>query len=179
MIHNSVLLVIAHEGFQHVEYQVPRDIIMRTGFTVKTASNKKGPAVAKDGSNATVDYTLDEVNIDHFHGIFFIGGPGALEALDDEHSYTIIRKAMAARLPLGAICIASRILANAGALRGKHATGWNGDSKLEELFGAQGAMYVRQNVVVDGNVITAVGPQAAEEFGNQIISMLQDNKGWG
>jgi protease I len=179
MIHNSVLLVIANEGFQHVEYQVPRDIIARTGFTVKTASNKKGPAVAKDGSNAIVDYTLDEVNIDNFHGIFFIGGPGTLDALDNELSYDIIRRAMHARLPLGAICIASHILANAGALHGKHATGWNGDGKLEELLTNHGAMYVRQNVVVDGNVITAVGPQAAEEFGNQIVSMLQDNKGWG
>lgn len=179
MRHSSVLLVIASEGFQNVEYQIPKDIITQAGFGVKTASNKKAPATAKDGSTTTVDYSLEEVNVDHFHGIFFIGGPGAMDCLDNDLSYTIINHAVQARLPIGAICIASRILAKAGVLKGKHATGWNGDSKLEEIFEEHNAVYIRQNVVVDGTIITAVGPQAAEEFGNQIVSMLQDNKGWG
>lgn len=179
MRHSSVLLVIASEGFQNVEYQIPKDIITQAGFLVKTASNKKNPATAKDGSTTTVDYSLEEVNVDHFHGIFFIGGPGAIDCLDNPTSYSIINLAVQARLPIGAICIASRILAKAGVLKGKHATGWNGDGKLEEIFEQYSAVYIRQNVVVDGTIITAVGPQAAEEFGNQIVSMLQDNKGWG
>lgn len=179
MIHNSVLFIVAHDGFQHIEYQIPKDIISRTGFTVKTASSQPGPAIGKDGSTIPVDYVLDEVNTDQFNGIFFIGGPGALECLDNEQSYAIIKKAMRARLPLGAICISTRILAKAGALKGKHATGWNGDGKLEEILQEHGALFVRQNVVVDAPIITAAGPQAAEEFGNQIVSMLQDNKGWG
>lgn len=179
MIQSSVLFVVASEGFQNVEYHIPKDIITLAGFVVKTASDKTVPAVAKDGSTTVVDYALQEINIDHFHGIFFIGGPGTIDCLDNEISYSIIKKAIHARLPLGGICIASRILAKAGALKGKHATGWNGDGKLEEIFEHHGAVYVRQNVVIDGTIITAVGPQAAEEFGNQIVSMLQDNKGWG
>lgn len=179
MTHSSVLLVIASEGFQNVEYQIPKDIITLAGFVVKTASDKKTPAIAKDGSTTPVDYSLEEVNVDHFHGIFFIGGSGAMDCLDNQISHSIIMHAVRARLPLGAICISSRILAKAGALKGKHATGWNGDGKLEEIFEQYEAIYIRQNVVIDGTIITAVGPQAAEEFGNQIVSMLQDNKGWG
>lgn len=179
MRHNSVLLVIASEGFQNTEYQTPKDIIAQAGFVVKTASNKKDAATAKDGSTTTVDYALEEVNVDHFQGIFFIGGPGTIDCLDNSASYSIINHAVQARLPVGAICIATRILAKAGALKGKHATGWNGDGKLEELFEECSAVYMRQNIVVDGTIITAVGPQAAEEFGNHIVSMLQDNKGWG
>lgn len=179
MTQSSVLFVIASEGFQNIEYNVPKDIITLAGFTVKTASDKMTPAVAIDGSTVEIDYALKDINVDHFHGIFFIGGPGAMDCLDNEESYAVIKKAMHARLPLGAICIAPRILAKAGALRGKHATGWNGDGKLEEIFEQHGTVYVRNNVVTDGTVITAAGPQSAEEFGNQIVSILQDNKGWG
>ena len=35
-----------------------------------------------------------------------------------------------------------------------------------------GAEYVKKSVVVDGNLITADGPEAAKEFGEQIAYLL-------
>lgn len=175
----KVLLIVASEGYQPTEYNITKKILTEAGFDVITGSNKKIPAIAKDGTSTEVDTTLENLNIQEYNGIFFIGGPGTLEDLDNEVSYDIISQAIKTGMPLGAICIATRILAKAGALRNKRATGWNADGELKKLYEEYGATLLLQSTVIDGNVITAVGPDASQEFANQIIGMLQDNKGWG
>ncbi len=179
MTSGKVLLVIAHEGFQPVEYKEPKKILEDADFTVTTASNKADKATDKDGNETLVDITLDHVKVTDYDGIFFIGGPGALDNLDNEQSYRIIKEASKKYLPLGAICISTRILAKAGALTNKHATGWNGDNELEKIYETYNINYIANPVVVDENIITASGPDAAKTFGNEIIVLLHNNKGWG
>ncbi len=175
-----VLLIIAYEGFHHVEYGEPKRILKDTGFDIVTASNKAGDAIAKDGSTVKVDVTLEKVNINNYAGIFFIGGPGALEHLDNKTSYHIIQQAIKQNKPLGAICVSTRILAKAGVLTGKRATGWNGDGNLSGIYEELDVEYaVKEDIVVDDGIITAVGPAAAKEFGERIVALLQDKQGWG
>lgn len=168
----KVLLIIANEGYQHIEYGIPKKILTEAGIKVETASDKAVPAIAKDGSTTTVDVTLDKVDPDLYDGIFFIGGPGALEHLDNEWSYRIIRHAAQNDIPLGAICISTRILAKAGIMTDHKATGWNGDDKLDELYKEYDVEYIKKNVVVDKNIITATNPDSAQEFGEQIVALL-------
>jgi len=175
----KVLLVVAHEGFQHIEYGEPKRLLQGAGFDVMTASNKSGPATGDDESVTDVHCTLDEVKVGDYEGIFFIGGPGAMEHLDNEKSYTIARNAVEAHVPLGAICVSTRILAKSGVLKGHQATGWDGDGELLPLYQQHGVNYVKSDVVIDDAIVTAVGPNAAEEFGREILKLLQDNKGWG
>lgn len=179
MTSGKVVLVIASEGYQQVEYGAPKKILEEAGFQVVTASNKKVPAIAKDGTTTEVDVILENVRVEDYNGIFFIGGPGALEALDNSKSYRIIKDAAARKMPIGAICISTRILAKAGILKNREATGWDGDGELKKVYEEYGITLNKKSVVVDGNIVTAVGPQNAEEFGTQIIAVLQDNKGWG
>lgn len=179
MTNGNVLFVIPNKGFQHVEYGVPKQILEDAGYSVVTASDAPTPATGKDESTTPVDITLEQVNVENYHGIFFIGGPGTLEHLDNKKSYRIIRESADAGLPFGAICIATRILAKSGALNGKHATGWDGDSQLESIYQENGAIYQRNDIVTDNNIITATGPHAAKEFGERIIAAMQDHKGWG
>lgn len=176
----KVILVIAFNGFQQIEYNIPKEILKNAGFNVITASDKMGAAIAKDGSSADVDVLITKIKLDEYEGIFFIGGPGALEHLDNEHSYAILKKAHATNTPFGAICISTRILAKAGVLRGKIATGWNGDGELDSLYQDCGVDYAREEkVVVSDGVVTATGPHAAKEFGEEIIGVLQNKQGWG
>lgn len=44
MAHRKILMIIAHEGFQQVEYGIPKKTFEQAGFTVVTASNKPGMA---------------------------------------------------------------------------------------------------------------------------------------
>jgi len=168
----KILFVVAYEGYQQVEYLVPKTILEDSSFQVITASNMQGTAIAKDGSTTTVDLLTKEVNVADYDAIFFIGGPGALEHLDNEESYNIIRHVQAAQKPFGAICVSTRILAHAGVLQGKSATGWDGDDLLGGIYQQHGVNYIKEDVVTDGLIVTAVGPKVAQEFGEAIVALL-------
>lgn len=168
----KVIFVVAHEGYQPVEYSAPKQILESVGFEVVTASDKADMAIAKDSSITPVDVILDDVRIEDYDGLFFIGGPGALRHLDNVVSYTLLKKWKETGKPYGAICISPRILAKAGVLRNKKATGWDEDNELALIFEKNGVDYVRESVVTDGDVVTADGPKAAQDFGREILHIM-------
>ncbi len=169
----KVVFVVASEGFQPVEYSVPKKLLEQAGITVETASNKIVPAIAKDGSTTNIDHLIKDIPLDAVDGVFIVGGPGAIEYLDNEHTYKIIKDAVEKNKKIGAICVSPRILANAGVLSGKQATGWDGDNELTGIFKEHDVHYkTGKDVVRDEDILTATGPDAAREYGEQIISMF-------
>jgi protease I len=169
----KVVFVVASEGYQPVEYSLPKKLLEQAGITVLTASNKLAPAIAKDGSTTLVDYLIKNIPIDIINGIFIVGGPGAMENLNIPDLHRILKEAATRKKMIGAICIAPRILAQAGILTEKQATGWNEDNELSGIFKKHHVHYKQQDVVRDENILTATGPEAAREYGEQIISMLE------
>ena len=169
----KVVFIIASEGFQPVEYGIPKKLLEQAGITVITASNVSHPAVAKDGSTASVDCLIKDIPLQEVTGIFLIGGPGALEHLNTAEVHRLLLEAKSKNKKIGAICISPRILAEAGILENKQATGWNGDNELQGIFKKYGVHYKPQDVVRDDSIITATGPDAAREYGEQIISMIE------
>jgi len=177
MAQKKVLFIIAFDGFQQTEYSVPRKLLLNAGYDIVTASNKSGSAIAKDGSSVQVNITLKEVRIQDYNGIVFIGGPGTLDNIDIPESYRIAKEAFEAGIPIGSICISTRILAHSGILNGKRATGWNGDKELEEIYKKAGVLFVENEpVVVDGNIVTATGPAVAESFGHALLTLLEPSE---
>ena len=170
----TVALLIAHQGYQAIEYGVTKDILIKQGLKVLTISNKPGIATAHDSSTTDVDLPLEKINLDIIEALFLIGGSGALDCLDTENVYHLLQEVHSLGIPYGSICIASRILAKAGVLGGKRATGWDGDNKLDQIFQEHAVIYVKKPVVVDGTIVTATGPQAAQEFAEEIVTVLRD-----
>ena len=169
----KILLLIAQEGFQTKEYHDPKRVLLAAGHTVVTASVDAGSATSNVNEEAHVDLALRDVRVEDYDAVFAVGGPGALISLDNKDTARIMQEAAAREgMPYGAICISPRILAKAGVLQGKKATGWNNDEKLEEIFEEHGVQYERAPVVTDGWVITADGPASAEAFGEAILKVL-------
>lgn len=168
----KVILVIASDGFQQIEYNDAKKVIENAGIKVITASDKPGGAVAKDKSTAVVDLVLDDIDMANFDGIFFIGGPGALQYLDVPQCYSLISQARELYKAYGAICIATRILAKAGALKGLRCTGWNGDNALPTILQGYGAIFDDKPMITDGLVVTARGPKEAVLFGEGIVRVI-------
>ena len=67
-----------------------------------------------------------------------------MESLDNDISYNFLKQAQQHNISYGAICISPRILAKAGVLKGKKATGWNDDHELEGVFKEYGVKYEKQ-----------------------------------
>lgn len=172
----KILFVIAKKGFRDVEYFAPKEILENAGYSVKTASNGKAgeSAVGSDGGEVEIDINLANADAGDFDTVIFVGGPGALENLDNEESYRLIRETIAKNKILAAICIAPAILAKAGVLKNRKAAIWTSffDKSAIEILENNGGEFVDEDVVEDGNIITANGPEAAEKFGEKLSKFL-------
>ncbi len=173
MAHRKILMIIAHEGFQQVEYGIPKKTFEQAGFTVVTASNKPGMATAKDKSQAKVDLTIEQAIASDYAAIVLVGGPGAMDTLDNESTYQLAREAHDLGKLIAAICISTRILAHASLLTEVAATGWDGDDQLGEIYDEYGVTYVQAPVVSDQNFVTATDPSASQEFADTIVRSLK------
>ena len=176
ILNKKAVFVVAFRDFRDAEYFLPKEILETAGVQIKTASNKKGVAIGADGGDAEVDLLVSEINPADFDVIVFVGGPGCLEALDNEDSYKVIRETVSRNKVLAAICISPVILAKAGVLGGKKATVWSSplDKEPVRILEENEAIYQDKPVVVDGKIVTANGPAAAREFGKEILKLLTE-----
>ena len=170
----KIAIIIAFRDFRDEEYFIPKNTLESAGADIQTISTETDTAVGSQGGEAKVDVLLSDLKVADFDAIVFIGGPGTLNYLDNETSYQIAKEAVLQNKVLAAICISPTILAKAEVLAGKKATVWSSalDKSAVKILKDNGAIYQDNSVVVDGNVITANGPGAAEEFGKKIIEAL-------
>jgi protease I len=171
----KVAIIIAFKDFRDEEYFKTQEVLFKGETDIKIVSTQKGTAVGADGGEVNVDLVLDEVKVDDFDAIVFIGGPGAPQYLDNEASYKIAKEAVSKNKILAAICISPTILAKAGVLEGKMATVWHSalDKSPIKILEKNGAKFVDEKVVQDGNIITGNGPSASEAFGQKILENLK------
>lgn len=167
----KVLIVIAQTGYQDFEYAGTRKGLEDAGFEVVTGSVGTGLCQGKLGGSVEATIALKNVEVKDYDRIAFIGGPGAKVLDSDSEAFRIVREVVAAGKPLGAICIAPRILAAAGVLKGVKATVWNEDGEQGDFLEEHGAIYTGEHVVVDGRIVTADGPASAEEFGKVLAGL--------
>ena len=165
----KVVMIIAEKNFRDEELLEPRKILEEKGAGVTLASTTLRAATGMFGAKAKPDILVSEVKVDEYDVIIFVGGSGASQYWNDSTAHSIAREALQKNKILCAICIAPVTLANAGVLAGKKATVWESErAKLE----AKGASYTGKPVEIAGKIITANGPQAAEEFGRAIVRAL-------
>jgi protease I len=172
----KVAMIIAFRDFRDAEYFLPKEILEKAGAKITTVSTKMGTAIGADGGDTNVDLLVENLNPADFDAIVFIGGPGCLEYLDNENSYKVVRETIIQNKILGSICISPVILAKAGVLSGKRATVWSSplDRGPVKILKENGAIYEDKDVVQDGKIITANGPDAAEEFGQKLVEILTE-----
>jgi protease I len=170
----KIVIVIAFKDFRDEEYFVPKEVLGKAGAEIKTASTEKGKAIGADGGEVEVNLLVKDINPADFDAVVFIGGPGCLKYLDNESSYKIAKETISQGKVLAAICISPVILAKAGVLKGKKATVWSSsmDKSPIKTLEDNGAIFEDKPVVVDGKIITGVGPSAAREFGMKIVEVL-------
>lgn len=166
----KALIIIAQSGYQDHELEGTQKGLEAADFEVVLASKEAGPCEGKFGSGVEAAVAMRDVDVADYDRIAFIGGPGAAPLADDGDALKLANDAARAEMPIGAICIAPTILAKAHILEGKEATVWDSGGEQAAILEQYGATYTGQNVTVDGTLITANGPEAAEEFGREFAS---------
>lgn len=168
----TALIVIAPQGYQDKELDGTLTGLSDAGFTVTIASTEAGTCTGKFGGTTEATVALRDVVAPDYDRIAFIGGPGAKELADNIDAHRIAREAVDMHMPLAAICVAPTILANAGVLRGRNATVFaDSDGANVDVLRRHDATYTGDSVTIDGKIVTANGPDAAEEFGKTIAGI--------
>ena len=165
-----VCMIVPYNNYQDEELDIPKELFETEGAIVSIFSSESGFATGMSNAKTEVDGINEELNVADFDAIVFVGGIGVIEYNNDPIAHSIAQQAIQQNKTLAAICLAPVILANAGVLEGKQATVLGGAEKLKR----KGCTYVDEPVVVDGAIITANRPSAAEEFAKEIITALSN-----
>jgi protease I len=165
----KAVMIIAQNQFKEEELFQPKEILENAGIQVQVASVTLDLARGVEGKTFQPQLTVKGINVNNFDAIIFIGGAGATQYWNDPAAHKIAKDAYDGGRIVAAICVAPVILAKAGILKGKRATVWSSDSG--QLLVA-GAKYSGANVEKDGKIITAAGPFAAREFGEELVKAI-------
>ncbi len=164
-------MVLAPSDFRDAEHIVPHAIWTQQGIEVDTSSTEI-LSTGRFGYEVHHDFTLDEASATDYDGIFFVGGGGSLDFMENETTKNLTLEFINSDKATGAICAAPRNFLNWGILNGKKATGHNWDGNFPNLCKESGAAYMNNSVVVDGKILTADGPEAAEEAAFKFLEIL-------
>ena len=120
---------------------------------IDVATPCKGEIISGMGLKVLGDISYDEALTSDYHCIIIPGG-NIFNILENQTAIKIIRKSYERNSVIGAICSGPMILAKAGILKGRnftHATYYPESQK--QIW--DGANFIRERHVVDGNIITA------------------------
>ena len=170
----KIALVIAFKDFRDEEYFIPLQSFNDAGFEVVTVSTSLGTALGSYGGEAKVDILIENMDVNEFNAVIFVGGNGSVKHLNDLQFHNIAKEAVKNGKILAAICFAPAILAKAGVLSGKTATVWSSpmDRSTVKILKEAGAKYIDTDLAVDENIVTANGPKAAQKFAEKIVNKL-------
>lgn len=162
----SVLVPLA-PGFEEIEAITIIDVLRRADFDVTVAGLQAGSITGSHGITVEPDATLDQISAGDHDLIALPGGlPGAEHLAASTHLLSLLRSAVASGRTVAAICAAPMALQAAGMLKGRQVTSYPG-----VLDGAD-VDWVDQPVVIDGKIVTSMGPATAMEFSLTLVELL-------
>lgn len=164
------VLVPLAQGCEELEAVTIIDLLRRAGIEVVTASLDGEVIEASRGVRLVADACLDDVLEDNFDMIVLPGGlPGAKRLEKDQRILHLLQQMQQQGRHIAAICAAPRVLAAAGLLEGKTATGYPG---LVDKLDLPNTRLVAEAVVTDGLLITSQGPGTAMDFALELVQVL-------
>src|ERR1700733_5236227 len=175
-IADSRILIIATNGFEQSELEVPRDMLRDTGARVDVATpdgkDIRGWEDKDWGRIAKADLKIADVVCADYHALVIPGGvmnPDKLRV--DEHAMRVVREFIASGKIVAAVCHGPWLLVQADALRGRQATSYKSIRKDLENAGAE---WVDKEVVVDDGIIPSRNPDDLLAFTRKIIKEIRE-----
>jgi protease I len=172
------ILVLATNGFEQSELEVPRDTLKAAGATVHVASPETGEIKGWDktdwGRTVKVDRKLKDVAADDYDAIVLPGGqinPDILRA--DPAAVALIREFYNQKKVVAAICHAPWLLIEASVIKGRKVTSYN--SIKTDVINA-GGIWEDSPVVVDQGLITSRNPGDLKAFSSKIIEEVSEGR---
>lgn len=173
------IAILATNGFEQSELEVPRDRLAEAGaevhiVTISPESVIRGWKEKDWGDEVTADYSVDEVSADDYDALVIPGGqinPDLLRA--DDKAVQLVRDFYQQKKVVAAVCHAPWLLIEAGVVEGRKATSYR--SIKTDMINA-GAKWEDSEVVNDLGLITSRHPGDLEAFSRKIIEEVKEGR---
>ncbi|HJZ93497.1 MAG TPA: type 1 glutamine amidotransferase domain-containing protein [Gemmataceae bacterium] len=163
--------VLVEQQYQELEVWYPCYRLKEAGATVTMVGPKAGETYpSKLGYPAKSDKAAKDVSAGDFDAVVIPGGFAPDYFRRDAATVQLVKDMHARGKLLAAICHGPWLLCSTPALKGKKATCF---FAIKDDVTNAGAIYVDEETVVDGNVITARKPDDLPAFTTAVIRWLR------
>lgn len=142
--------ILVYDSFAHFEV-ILSALFLKEKSEIITVGINKNIVTSTEGFRVMPHITINEVVNDEVD-VFIIPGGEPEKLYKCDELYSLISDLHKLNKVIGAVCAGPIHLAKANILKGKRFTTSLNTNGVEEFKGAE---YVDQNVVIDGNIITA------------------------
>jgi protease I len=172
------IAILATNGFEQSELEVPRDRLKKAGATVDIVSLAAGEIKGWDqknwGRTVKVDKTLDQVSASDYDALVLPGGQINPDLLRVEpKALNFIKDVFNAKKIVAAVCHAPWLLIEVGIAKGRKMTSYS--SIKTDVINA-GAHWEDSEVVTDEGLITSRNPGDLEAFSAKIIEEVKEGR---
>ncbi len=190
---NKKILLLGGDFVEDYEIMVPFQMLQMLGYEVHAVCPEKKPGdtiktaihdfegfqtyTEKVGHNFTLNYDFNKVNTQDYVGLVVPGGRAPEYLRLNARVLEIVREFNAAAKPIAAICHGPQILVPSGVLQGKKSTAYPALQCDVEMCGGTWVPInaTFNNVVVDGNIVTAPAWPAHPEWIAAFVKLLGAN----
>jgi protease I len=175
-IADAKILILATNGFEQSELEVPRDKLRAAGATVHVASLDGKPIKGWDkkdwGRDVTADLALSEVEAGGYDALVLPGGQINPDLLRVEpEAVALVRRFFDDGKVVAAVCHAPWLLIEAGVIEGREVTSYKSIRTDVENAGGK---WVDKAVAVDQGLVTSRNPGDLDAFADKIVEEIEE-----
>ncbi|MBN2554122.1 MAG: type 1 glutamine amidotransferase [Spirochaetales bacterium] len=163
------MVILLEDLFEDLEFWYPCIRMREEGFQVISAAPQEGTYHGKQGLSAEADTIAEQVSAEEVDALIIPGGYSPDRMRRHAAMVKLVKAVFDRGKPVAAICHGGWMLASAGVLKDKKATGF---FSIKDDMENAGARWVDQEVAVDGNLITSRNPGDLPAFCKAIIRQL-------